>query len=465
MYLDIYSWWKQGAFATTTVLTGSKCQVINGYYPADGVDDVTPVIDQFDIWLNGTEAENKAKLVEIRRALESAKKYKDTQRRAYIRYDPYGDDQPGSYQSRIISGRVLHNAKLIHQLKRNRMHLTLIIERDPWWESVDYSSIPLTNGNGTDNLTGLRIYNCGDNATVDTSYKRDNWATIDGVNDVEGDLPAPAYLSYYGGSSLSVHARTIHVFNNVNSYPSSYDPIIEAEEYGADTSLTGASAGYVGQFTITSGSENLFWYLDIDSQVEYASTGYFVALMRFKYDQISNLGNLKFKIELYEATKGTLFITDYFYPNGSTGEPVYAISPIFKLQTTEEDLLNPNGYVLRIYAYQETGASLTLVMDDIHIYPVEEYRKLGDDATDLRIGFDGYNYLDDVQPTGLCFEYNSSSILTFAISDRLGKLMIHPGVNQKLSWIFGMTTATTQTMINSSYLSVRLFYRPRRRTI
>jgi hypothetical protein len=83
MYLKIYSQFKQGT-NTSTVLTGSGCAVIDGYFPAEGGDDVTPVIDQFDIWLNGTEAENRAKLAEIRMALESAKKFKDTQRRAFL---------------------------------------------------------------------------------------------------------------------------------------------------------------------------------------------------------------------------------------------------------------------------------------------------------------------------------------------------------------------------------------------
>jgi hypothetical protein len=348
------------------------------------------------------------------------------------------------------------------------MQLTLIIERDPWWESPGEHYIPLTNGNGTDVTdSGIRVYNCGDHATVDTSYKRDNWVTIDGVNDLDGDLPAPVHFKYINIADLDIHARTIHAFNNINANPTYFDGIIEAEEYGADTTLTGASAGYVGAFTIASGSDTMFWYLDVDNQVKYASTGYFIAILRFKYDQITNLGALKFKIELYESAQGTIYISDYFYPNSETGQPVYAISPLFKLQPSEEGSDNPDGYVLRLYAYQASGSSISLVMDDIHIYPAEQYRMIGNDDINLRIGFSYYVQIDDEQGENLLYEWyqNGVDLRTFAIPEQRGQLMVQPGVNQKITWIFGMTTADTQTKINSAYLVVIATYRPRRRTI
>jgi hypothetical protein len=291
--------------------------------------------------------------------------------------------------------------------------------------------------------------------------------TIDGVNDLDGDLPAPVHFVYGNIADLDIHARTIHAFNNINATPASFDGIIEAEEYGADTSLTGASASYVGAFTIADASETMFWYLDVDNQVKYGSTGYFTALLRFKYDQITNLSALKFKIELYETTQGSIYMSDYFYPSSVAGQPVYAISPVFKLQPSEEGSTNPDGYLLRLYAYQESGSSISLVMDDIHIYPAEQYRVIGSDDINLRIGFSYYVQIDDEQGAGLLYEgyQDGVDIRSFAIPEKRGQLMVQPGVNQKISWVFGMTTADTQTKINSAYFKVIAKYRPRRRTI
>ena len=467
MYLAINHQTVQGT-TTTTVLTGTgttACHVVDGYFPREGADDVTPVVDKFDLILNGTEAANKALLRVIRMALNSAEKFKDTQRRAYLYYDPYASVVTAAYRSRIVGGRVMHSEKLGREITNTQMGLTIIIERDPWWEAITAVNVPLTNGNGTDLITNLRVYNCGDNATVDTSYKRDNWVTIDGVNDVAGDMPAIANITYYNDADLDIHIRTIHAFNNVNSYPASFDSLIEAEEYGADTVLTGASAGNVGSFTIPTAADTMFWYLDIDNQVKYASTGYFVAVMRFKYDQITNLANLKFKVELYEATQGTLFKSDYFYPTSAAGEPVYALSPIFRLQPQEEDSYTPSGYLLRIYAYQETGGDVTLIMDDIHILPAENYRMIGNDGINLRVGFDDFDFLYDLQVNDLCYEHKYFNNDTFSVPNHIGKLMIYPGVNQKITWIYGMTTADTQTKINSAYLWVKISCRPRRQTI
>ena len=62
----------------------TACHVVDGYYPREGADDVTPVVDKFDLILNGTEAANKTLLSTIRLALDSAAKLKDTEGRAYL---------------------------------------------------------------------------------------------------------------------------------------------------------------------------------------------------------------------------------------------------------------------------------------------------------------------------------------------------------------------------------------------
>lgn len=470
MYLDL-SYSSNYAVAGTTIhFTSDGCSLLDGYYPSEGNLDEIPVIDQFDIWLDGTNDENRAKLAEIRQALEMASKFKDIEERKVLlrfRFESADD----VYQSRILSGRVIHNSAMHHHYNRNRMRCTVIIERDPWWEKYNEAYVPLTNGNGTD-ITGgsfIRVYNCGDNASVDTSYDRDNWVTIDGVNDLEGDMPAPVKIIYYNLADLDIHIRTIMMFNNVYANPAHFDPIIEAEEYGTDTTLTGASAGYVGQFSIANDSEVMWWTLDVDSQVRYASGENFVAVMRFKYDSITNLSNLKFKVELYEATQGTIYLSDYFYPVGNaTGEPVLAISPAFKLSYGDFKNHNLTGYTLRLYAYQESGSTITLVMDDLHLYPVGDgkFRQLGRADADLRIGFDSFEFSEDDSRTNRFYEYQGSpTYSSFFIQDKLGKLMVFPGINQKISWIFGMTTADTQTKINSAYLGVSMSYRPRRRTI
>ena len=112
-----------------------------------------------------------------------------------------------------------HNEKLGESIDNTQMGLTVYIDRDPFWESLTLTNVPLTNGNGTDVTTGIRVYNCGDNATVDTSYKRDNWVTIDGANDIVGDMPAPLEVKYYNSADLDIHMRTIHAFNNVYASP------------------------------------------------------------------------------------------------------------------------------------------------------------------------------------------------------------------------------------------------------
>ena len=164
-----------------------------------------------------------------------------------------------------------------------------------------------------------------------------------------------------------------------------------------------------------------------------AFTEHFIAFLRFKYDQISNLANLKFKVEIYEASHGTLFKSDYFYPTNTAGEPVYAISPVFRLQQEEWPLSRtPNGYLLRLYAYQETGGDITLIMDDIHLLPVTDYRKIGDESISLNLGFDFYTYIYDKQHLGLVYEFETATNSKL-IPHRTGEVMVYPGVDQKIT--------------------------------
>jgi hypothetical protein len=170
--------------------------------------------------------------------------------------DPvYVELQPGGsgdvYRSQLFYGSVTPGSQALglHYYAPG-LEARITWRRQWFWEGPQVA-IPLTNANGTDVTSGLRIW-CHD----DAGAGHDNYVAIDGA-DVEGVIPAPIQLILKNQYNNASRSYEHYIAQNIWSVPGSFTHIIEAEDadYKAGglsaTAYASCSGGYYQEFTWT----------------------------------------------------------------------------------------------------------------------------------------------------------------------------------------------------------------------
>lgn len=165
--------------------------LMRGYVPASADNQADLLTEQFDLQLRGaTAGAIMARIQEINRFFLLAREQKDLPNPVYLWYSPAAGI--AAKRSRVVNGRVILGGNVSAGLKDRRLVITVAIERKPYWEG-ELIQIPLTNPNGTNVTSGLRVYNANDLAGT-APNKRANYADI-AAGVIQGDLPAPLKVS------------------------------------------------------------------------------------------------------------------------------------------------------------------------------------------------------------------------------------------------------------------------------
>ncbi len=165
------------------------------------------------------------------------------------------------------------------QVRRGAMECVLTVERGPF--EGDEVALTLTNGNGTNNTSGLALYNNGD-STGTSPNRRDNYVAIDSA-EVAGTLPAPVRIQLTNASSGSRSWRNWWMAVNAYNDPSAFTHILEGESrvtgYGTITASGTCSSGNYNALSVAS-SGWMEW--DLSAAFVNKCAGYpFRLLLRF----------------------------------------------------------------------------------------------------------------------------------------------------------------------------------------
>lgn len=179
---------------STTIALASGDYRIRDYTPRTPNVGDEEIIEQCEIEVTASSLANLQSDVQaIQKAFERAKLRQDgvNWTQLFVQIQP--DGYTALYQSEIVEGRViLPNETLKGSWANYQLNITLMWRRKAFWEAVDWTLLPLTNPNGTDVTTGLRVYNCSDLTGVSPNVNA-FYTDIDG-DDVVGDLPGPVKL-------------------------------------------------------------------------------------------------------------------------------------------------------------------------------------------------------------------------------------------------------------------------------
>lgn len=183
----------------TTAILSSGNVVLEKYDFESGTwdprtDQVAPVTETMTLVLTGTTAQNSSLLQTIEQLLRQAA---DTfagisaEPRVYLNITMPQD--ASSWRSRVHAGQVLIDNDSMDAWSR-KPRVQVSIEREGCWSGARVQ-IPLTNTHGTNNTSGLAVYNCND-----STY--DNYVDIAAAS-VAGSIPAPVEIRMQNGTGSS----------------------------------------------------------------------------------------------------------------------------------------------------------------------------------------------------------------------------------------------------------------------
>lgn len=204
---------------TTTAPLSTTSAMLSSYVPGtpDAADSgiVPPVTEPIEVLFYGantTAARAALNVVERLFVAAERRQQTGTGARVYLQFQPDGD--AAAYRSEIIAGSVTLAPKSLQVFGQAQINARLIVTRAPYWEGAR-TQIPLTNGNGTNNTSGLSINN-----------RAGNWVGISSAN-VTGVLPAPLELQLVNTTGASRGYANFYIA--VNDFNTSLAHHIEGE--------------------------------------------------------------------------------------------------------------------------------------------------------------------------------------------------------------------------------------------
>jgi len=371
--------------------------------------------------------------------------------RVYVEFQPVdGEDW---YRSEVLSGRILidDSYRLGLQLSSQELFSTIIFTRRYYWEGPE-EQIPLSNGNGEDDLDGLTVYNCDDD--LGEYVSRDNWVSIKS-EDIIGDLPAPIRLEMENTYDDDIGLAWVWISHNVHSSPESMTHILEAEDAtgGTTQDWAYASGGQYQQYALSGTSQELAYTWDLTSEMLANCGGnYFKLLARFA--SVQDVRSFYFQFKLYYRQISAIWVSQEVNPEQDFALGIRDLATV-QLPPWLPESGSPAPLELRMYVRRPDGAT-NLNLDFLQLSPVDNYCVLRSLVGAVEHGetliFDGMENLLYVETAdgdaGTFTRYGSKAI------------MLWPERDQRLYFLMHSEWANRAEVERT--IAVKAYYRPRR---
>lgn len=432
---------------TTISLSSSNC-ILNNYVPvAPTINDdgsakaVTETVEFAITGANGAAVQTKQNQIE--RILQAAIDRTITGKgpRCYLIYQPDGDS---AYRSEIVRGVLNPSRNAAQGFMQGIVEYRLSLTRVPFWEGPR-TQIPLSNGNGTNNTSGLTIYAHDDSGTGHDCYLQI------ASTDVIGSQPTPVELQLTNTTGSAQDYRHWYFANN--PWSTSLAHIIEGEDrisgYGTIAAQGSASGGNVVTQT-GSGWLTFRWY--IPSASLNIIRGRWMRIFA-RWWSIPSAAR-QVRLRLYEYYGLTQLTPEQITWTTSAGTDIFHDCGALALPPLEY-LSGWKDVVLEISV--QTSGSETVAIDFLALLPSEDglFRYVEQPAFTVANG--GIMVDDGIE--GVTY-LNESGLITPVLEPRTGPLLVSPGVAQRLYVLHdgdGGSIAWT--------LTAKAWYRPRRWTL
>lgn len=436
---------------TTVTVSNLTTGILTGYTPGNAPKETAETNDQAAVTLLGNRASVTATLELLNGLFEQAKERK--QRPAIGKVWVERDNGDGVWwRSELVDANVLLEENSIDRLGRSTP-ITISLQRKNYWEGAE-AQIPLTNGNGANNTTGLRVYNCSDGTGTAPNIKH-NWVQI-AADAVTGDLPAPMRLEMANSYDSTSRLYQLWMGLNVKSQPATFQHILEGEAaaYGGTTvANVNYSSGAYRDFTWSGDNQVLMGRWTLSS------------------DFLAKAGGFMFKVLAVFALSpsgGTRLQCKTTFPSGTPLTKIGSSQEVGLSGVDVQDIgtlqlppwLVGSGDLapidLSIYCRRTGGGFLAL--DYLQITPMDGYRVLRPKGYGVEYG---EQLVDDGIEERL-YTIWQSPVGKTGIYTGTGKMLLEPKKAQRL--YITMQNMTSGANVEQQ-ITVKAFYRPRKLSI
>jgi len=405
-----------------------------GVMPAD----VAETLEYIVVGSSGAQVQTRIGAVD--RLLETARRRNrwGVGPRVFIKLQVDGEASP--WRAEIFGCDSEPQEDTLRLWPNNSAVYTLTLRRAAAWESDTLTQLPLTNGNGSNNTSGLTV----NNHFTGSAY---NYVQIAGAS-VVGNLPAPVQLEMTNNTGGSVDYYEVLLAANAFNDPVNFAHLLQAETVfvaGSGTAANDATCSngqYLGwSFTGSAGQQ----YTLSQAFMQKAQGYDFHLLARFRTVNARAF----VRPSIYDATGA------YALWTGDEVE-LPLISPA--LADLGVIPLPPGGYssawgAMRLRLDWRADTTVTVDTDWLGFWPASTFRCLRGPAT---VGSTGILVDDAIEGRAYV---RTTGVEQLGITPRGMPLLLYPGMAQRIyfAWsLFDWTAPIAQTF------SVKAWHRPRR---
>lgn len=406
----------------------------NGAMPAD----VAETLQIFITGASGSAVQTRQSALE--RLLEAARRRRQWGAGPRVFLLLQLDSDAAAWQAEIYDARLRPLEQALRLWPNNAVSFNLHILRAATWEGA-LTQIPLTNANGSNNTSGLTVWNHDDGGAG-----HDNYVQI-ATGVIAGSLPAPVKLELTNTTGGSQNFKQILLAGNAFSDPANFAHILEAEAAlvsgGSTASNADSSNGSYVTHTIATSDVQQF---TLSQALLQDALGYdFHLLARYR----SYTGPIYVRPSIRESSGQYALWTGDEIQLPNLGDPIVDLGVL---------PLPPGGYstsygALRLYLTWRVPVTSVVETDFFALFPANTFRKLRPLAPVANAGA-----IVDDQIEGRAYTLGGG-VETPAVATQGLPLLVWPNVLQRIYFLWslgGLTAPISQTM------TVKAWYRPRR---
>lgn len=435
------------------------------YVPARSeAETVTETAEVLIENLAGTIADIRSAIYNINRAFLQAEKRLESKKASpvYLQIQPNGASD--IYRSEVRKGTIDWNENsLLTDWGSGHIKVSISWERVNYWEDTVETAATISNANGS-GTSGINVYPVGD-LTGSSPNKRDNSVLTSST--IPGDLPAYCRLEMtcknVGAATKKIVIDSIRVFNNVYSDPINLTPDISSESGTGGTQKPASpdankySDSYYRELSFSTTEVTLITFDIPDANTERFRSNYFALLGLFS----GGMADCKLRILVYQY--GTL-IYDGPFSTFKSADGIVHLLDVIRLPPGLPDL----GYqiALRIdLKGKSLSGSILLGLDVLFLMPLDYWIKVApvDITTVALLANDSMEH--DSRIDAVYYNVTAAGTNKRLAMAHTGKLMLIPGKVNRLIFNFISDASDATYGYLANYMTVKLWYRARRRAL
>jgi hypothetical protein len=440
-------------YGGTTVALAAGDYRIESYTPAPADEGASVVVETARIQITASSlAAMQADVAVIDRAFEWGRMRSAGKVMGPVVVQFQGDGEALLWQSEISDGRTLMPDGLLKTDWANKViSVAVIWTRAAFWEGAVWTALPLTNTNGTDNTSGLRVYGCNDGSGSAPS-DRVMYLDVDGVNDVLGNLPAPVKLQIIPSGSIN----HVYIGMQADQGDGLATPFFEMEDIDVGSSTADATCSGGDYCHLDINAADITDFSAFVDPTTY-NGGYHKIFMRF-FSAVPDDLRIQF-VETVAGDTYSLAETPWVNPDADQ-----ALQTFGELRIPVRELLPSSGslgnYALELDVKSSSSGTLNLDVDYIFAMPMDAYVELG--SSTGSVGSSQMIVYSEGIERMLYRDILASGAPVSIFDEHYGGgIFLRPGVNQRL-WVLSRNSDTHSV---SNYLTVKAWYKPRRSTL